>query len=73
MLTKRNPANPAKPQTAIRVAPEKVALRKNLTSSSGSIRCSSQPTSAAADTAEPVSNPMIRPEPQPSRGASMIA
>ena len=72
MLRKRNPASAANALTAITVAPENGALRKNLRSSSGSRRRGSTTSRAASAAADTQKQPTISGDPQPCRGPSMI-
>ena len=69
----RNPDNAENPQTAISVAPENGALRKNRGSSSGSSRRRSYRTSDTNAAAQSTKHPMISGEPHPADCPSMIA
>ena len=72
VLRNRKPPSAANALTAITVAPENGALRKNLRSSSGSRRRGSYVSSAPRATADRQKQPMISGERQPCPGPSMI-
>jgi hypothetical protein len=69
----RKPASAAIDVIAVAVAPENGALRKNRGLSSGSSRRDSYHKNPPRVTAVTANRPVIRAEPQPALGPSMIA